>query len=162
MYVDTALTFPPALPHKVSTDLLALSCSPHSNSTVDLCPKRETDFTHLLPEPVEVTSLGLEFQRQKTGTSGEAVMEKGSDGVRDSGRCRSNLFVLPSLFYNDTLQDINVRRKGHMCRKNICPSEISSLHEFPSNPLSKPKIFLIPGLAVFQQRRGGLYFSFPS
>lgn len=70
--------FPLALPHKVSRDLLALSYTPHrqggaaqlmchSSSTVDLCPKREADSIHLPPEPVEVTSLGLEFQRQKLG-----------------------------------------------------------------------------------------------
>lgn len=70
------LRFPPALPHKVSTDLLALSCPPHrqwgaaqlmchSSSTADLCPKREADSTHLPPTPVEVTILGLEFRRQK-------------------------------------------------------------------------------------------------
>lgn len=124
MWISHSLFFL-ALPHRVSTDLLALSCTPHrqwgaaqlichSNSTVDAFPKREADSTHLLPEPVEVTRLGLEFQREKTGTSGEAAMEKGFDGVRDSGRCRSNLFVFLSLFYNDTLQHFNIRRKGHV------------------------------------------------
>lgn len=64
--------------HPRSTDLLAMSATHHqqwgaallichSSSTVDHCPKTEADCTHLPPESIEVTSLGLELQRQTLG-----------------------------------------------------------------------------------------------
>lgn len=133
-------SFPPD-PPRVSADLLAISCTHpwqwgaallicHSSSTVDHCPKGEANCTDLPPESTEVTGVS----KAKTGTSRGAVTDKGFDGVRELGKYKGKLFL--SLFCNDTLQHFNVRRKWLISRRNIYPSEIASLSEFPSNPWS--------------------------
>lgn len=120
-------TLIPSDPSRVSTALLAIFCNLHQqrgaallifhySSTGDHCPKREADCTHLPPESIEVAGLGLEFQR-KTGTGRGTVIDKGFDVVRELGRYKGDLFLFLSLFCSDTLQHFNVRRKGHMRKK---------------------------------------------